>query len=31
MSSYRYYELPVCYMTSGLELKLPVHEFTGGG
>ena len=30
MSSYRYYELPVCYMTSGLELKLPVHEFTGG-
>lgn len=30
MSSYRYYEIPVCYMTNGLELKLPVHEFSGG-
>ncbi len=30
MSNYRYYEIPVCYMANGLELKLPVHEFTGG-
>jgi len=27
---YKYYELPVCYLASGLELKLPVHEFKGG-
>ena len=27
MSNYKYYELPVCYLGSGLELKLPVHEF----
>jgi len=28
--SYKYYELPVCYLANGLELKLPVHEFKGG-
>ena len=28
--AYKYYELPVCYMGSGLELKLPVHELSGG-
>ena len=30
MNSYRYYELPVRYLGSGLQLRLPVHEFTGG-
>lgn len=30
MSNYRYYEIPVCFMTNGMELKLPVHEITGG-
>ena len=30
MSNYQYYEIPVCYMTNGMELKLPVHEFYGG-
>lgn len=30
MSNYKYYELPVCYMGNGLELKLPVHEISGG-
>ena len=28
--AYKYYEIPVCYLASGLELKLPVHEFSGG-
>lgn len=27
---YKYYEIPVCYLASGLHLKLPVHEFVGG-
>ena len=27
--SYKYYELPVCYLASGLQLKLPIHEFCG--
>lgn len=30
MSNYKYYEIPVCYMASGMQLRLPVHEFTGG-
>lgn len=30
MSNYKYYEIPVCNMTNGMELKLPVHEFSGG-
>mgnify|MGYP004609478221 CR=1 FL=1 len=29
MNNYRYYELPVRYLGSGLQLRLPVHEFTG--
>lgn len=29
MNNYKYYELPVCYLTSGLELELPVHEISG--
>lgn len=29
MSNYKYYEIPVCNMTNGMELKLPVHEFSG--
>lgn len=27
---YKYYELPVCYMANGSELKLPVHEIGDG-
>lgn len=30
MSNYKYYEIPVCYMTNGMELKLPVHEISDG-
>lgn len=29
MSNYKYYEIPVCYLTNGMELKLPVHELSG--
>lgn len=30
MSNYKYYEIPVCHMANGMELKLPVHEISGG-
>lgn len=30
MNTYRYRELPVCYLASGLELRVPLHEITGG-
>lgn len=29
MNKTNYYEIPVCYMANGLELKLPVHEIIG--
>ena len=28
--AYKYYEIPVCYLPNGLQLKLPIHEFGDG-